>query len=152
MRSSDENADLRRAALGYHERPRPGKISVTPTKQPINQHDLALAYSLGVATEAVRRLGITPRVALLSRSNCGSSDAPSAETMRQALAALRRRAPTPEVDGEMHANCALDSALRRPIMPHSTLPGPRISSLPRTTVRRIVDMTALTVVDANAIP
>ena len=152
MRSSDKNADLRRAALGYHERPRPGKISVTPTKQPINQHDLALAYSLGVATEAVRRLGITPRVALLSRSNCGSSDAPSAETMRQALARLTWLAPTPEGDGEMHADCALDSALRRPIIPYSTLPGPRRSLLPRTPVRRIVDMTALTVVDANAIP
>ncbi|MGB6055787.1 MAG: NADP-dependent malic enzyme [Burkholderiaceae bacterium] len=40
---------LRQAALEYHEFPAPGKISVTPTKQLINQHDLALAYSPGVA-------------------------------------------------------------------------------------------------------
>ncbi len=40
---------LRQAALEYHEFPRPGKISVTPTKQLINQADLALAYSPGVA-------------------------------------------------------------------------------------------------------
>ena len=40
---------LRQAALEYHEFPRPGKISVTPTKQLINQTDLALAYSPGVA-------------------------------------------------------------------------------------------------------
>jgi malate dehydrogenase (oxaloacetate-decarboxylating)(NADP+) len=43
------NPDLRRAALEYHEQGRPGKISVTPTKQLTNQRDLALAYSPGVA-------------------------------------------------------------------------------------------------------
>ncbi|MBV2180657.1 NADP-dependent malic enzyme [Castellaniella sp. MT123] len=40
---------LRAAALEYHEHGRPGKISVTPTKQLSNQRDLALAYSPGVA-------------------------------------------------------------------------------------------------------
>ena len=43
----DEN--FRKAALEYHESGRPGKISVTPTKQLSNQRDLALAYSPGVA-------------------------------------------------------------------------------------------------------
>ena len=41
--------DLRKAALGYHQYPTPGKISVQPTKALSNQHDLALAYSPGVA-------------------------------------------------------------------------------------------------------
>jgi malate dehydrogenase (oxaloacetate-decarboxylating)(NADP+) len=40
---------FRKAALEYHEQGRPGKISVTPTKQLSNQRDLALAYSPGVA-------------------------------------------------------------------------------------------------------
>ncbi|TAM10608.1 MAG: NADP-dependent malic enzyme [Nevskiaceae bacterium] len=40
---------LRAAALEYHEHGRPGKLAVTPTKQLSNQHDLALAYSPGVA-------------------------------------------------------------------------------------------------------
>ncbi|HEX2519965.1 MAG TPA: NADP-dependent malic enzyme [Castellaniella sp.] len=40
---------LRAAALEYHEHGRPGKISVTPTKQLSNQRDLALAYTPGVA-------------------------------------------------------------------------------------------------------
>jgi malate dehydrogenase (oxaloacetate-decarboxylating)(NADP+) len=40
---------LRNAALDYHEFPEPGKISVTPTKAMVNQRDLALAYSPGVA-------------------------------------------------------------------------------------------------------
>src|SRR5579872_1899753 len=41
---------LKAAALEYHEFPTPGKISVTPTKQLVNQRDLALAYSPGVAS------------------------------------------------------------------------------------------------------
>ncbi len=44
----DEQA-LKQAALYYHEFPRPGKINVTPSKQVVNQRDLALAYSPGVA-------------------------------------------------------------------------------------------------------
>ncbi|AHV93674.1 NADP-dependent malic enzyme [Bordetella holmesii] len=43
------DANFRKAALEYHEHGRPGKISVTPTKQLTNQRDLALAYSPGVA-------------------------------------------------------------------------------------------------------
>ncbi|HEV8518866.1 MAG TPA: NADP-dependent malic enzyme [Burkholderiales bacterium] len=40
---------LRRSALDYHRLPTPGKISVVPTKELINQHDLSLAYTPGVA-------------------------------------------------------------------------------------------------------
>ena len=46
---SDKRAQLRRAALEYHEFPKPGKLAIAATKQMINQHDLALAYSPGVA-------------------------------------------------------------------------------------------------------
>ncbi|MEY3489903.1 MAG: malic enzyme, partial [Pseudomonadota bacterium] len=42
-------AELRRAALEYHEFPTPGKVAIHATKQLVNQHDLALAYSPGVA-------------------------------------------------------------------------------------------------------
>jgi malate dehydrogenase (oxaloacetate-decarboxylating)(NADP+) len=45
----DKRAELRRAALEYHEFPTPGKIAIAATKQMLNQHDLALAYSPGVA-------------------------------------------------------------------------------------------------------
>src|SRR5258708_12918060 len=46
-----ENMDelLRKSALDYHRLPTPGKISVVPTKALLNQRDLALAYSPGVA-------------------------------------------------------------------------------------------------------
>ena len=45
----EKRAELRRSALEYHESPRPGKVAIAPTKQLINQRDLALAYSPGVA-------------------------------------------------------------------------------------------------------
>ncbi len=45
----EARAELRRAALEYHEFPTPGKVSIQATKQLANQHDLALAYSPGVA-------------------------------------------------------------------------------------------------------
>ena len=49
-KSNDKRDELRRAALEYHEFPTPGKISIAATKQLVNQHDLALAYSPGVAS------------------------------------------------------------------------------------------------------
>ena len=47
--SIETDEQLRKAALDYHRYPKPGKISVTPIKQLINQRDLALAYTPGVA-------------------------------------------------------------------------------------------------------
>ena len=47
--SPEKRDELRRAALEYHEFPKPGKLAITATKQMVNQHDLALAYSPGVA-------------------------------------------------------------------------------------------------------
>ncbi len=47
--AQNKRAELRRAALEYHEKPVPGKVAIAATKQLVNQHDLALAYSPGVA-------------------------------------------------------------------------------------------------------
>src|SRR5450631_2775427 len=49
MKEKDAPEDLQRAALDYHKFPTPGENSITPTKQLVNQSDLALAYSPGVA-------------------------------------------------------------------------------------------------------
>ncbi len=142
-----------------------------------------------LAAEELRRFGIEPKVALLSHSNFGTSDHPSALRMREALRLLRAQAPDLEVDGEMHGDAALDADLLRATMPNSTLKGeanllvlPGIDSanisynLLKTaagnnvavgpvllgvaapiniltssaTVRRIVNMTAWTVVDINS--
>ena len=142
-----------------------------------------------LAAEEIRRFGIVPKAALLSHSNFGSLDAPSAIKMRECLAILREHAPWLEVDGEMHGDAALDAEVRRAVMADSTLTGeanllvfPGIEAAnisynllktaagggitigpillgaarpvhiltPSATVRRIVNMSALTVVDANA--
>jgi malate dehydrogenase (oxaloacetate-decarboxylating)(NADP+) len=148
-----------------------------------------LAEITVMAAEELRRFGFEPKAALLSHSNFGTSDLPSAVKMRRTLALLREQAPWLEVDGEMHGDVALDAAERRKLMPNSTLTGeanllvlPDLDSAniaynllktaagggiaigpvllgadkpvhiltPSTTVRRIVNMTALTVADAEA--
>ena len=49
--SDQQRAELRQAALEYHEFPTPGKVAISATKQLINQRDLALAYSPGALSE-----------------------------------------------------------------------------------------------------
>ncbi len=149
-----------------------------------------LAEITTLAAQEMMRFGVKPKAALLSHSNFGSSNQPSAVKMRQVLELLRVQAPWLEVDGEMHGDVALDAAARHGIMPHSALAGeanllvlPNIDAAnisynllktaaggniaigpvllgcaapvhiltASTTVRRIVNMTALTVADANAV-
>jgi len=141
-----------------------------------------------MAARKIMRFGITPKAALLSHSNFGSSNQPSAVKMRQALAILQAEAPWLEVDGEMHGDVALDADARTALMPRTTLAGdanllvcpnidaaniaynllktaaggniaigPMLLGVARpahiltasATVRRIVNMTALTVAEAN---
>jgi malate dehydrogenase (oxaloacetate-decarboxylating)(NADP+) len=141
-----------------------------------------------LAAEAVRRFGITPKVALLSHSSFGSSEHPQAKKMQYALALINALDRELEVDGEMHGDAALDASVRKAAFPNSRLKGEanllimptadaaniafnllKVSSggnvtigpmllgvakpahilTPSATVRRLVNMTALTVVDAN---
>ena len=82
-----------------------------------------LAEITVMAAEEMIRLGFKPTAALLSHSNFGSSNQPSAVKMRQALSLVRQRAPWLEVDGEMHGDVALDARQRAQIMPRSELVG-----------------------------
>jgi malate dehydrogenase (oxaloacetate-decarboxylating)(NADP+) len=147
-----------------------------------------LAEITQLAAEQMGAFGLKPKIALLSHSDFGSSDAPSAQKMRATLELLRERLPQLEIDGEMHGDSALNEATRSAILPDSTLRGsanlvvcPNLDSAniaynllksaagqnvtigpvllgcaaaahiltPAATVRRIVNMTALTVVDAR---
>src|SRR5438876_980668 len=142
-----------------------------------------------LAAEEVRRFGLTPKVALLSASNFGSVDIPSAAKMRRALQLIAERAPQLEADGEMHGDAALSEEIRLRVLPRSRLRGeanllvmptldaaniafnllktasgggvtirPILLGAPRpvhiltpsATVRRVVNMTAVTVAGANA--
>ncbi len=75
-----------------------------------------------LAAEEVRRFGIVPKIALLSHSNFGSSDQPSARKMRAAMRLLQDH-PDLEVEGEMHADAALVPELRAELLPGNRLDG-----------------------------
>lgn len=140
-----------------------------------------------LAAEAVRRFGITPSVALLSHSSFGTSDAPTAVKMREALALIQAQDPRLAVEGEMRGDAALSKEILDSEFPDSGLTGeanllvmPNVDAAnisfnllriaagggitvggillgaalpvhiltPSSTVRRIVNMSALAVVDA----
>jgi malate dehydrogenase (oxaloacetate-decarboxylating)(NADP+) len=71
----------------------------------------------------VRRFGLEPKIALVSHSDFGSDDSPSAAKMRSALKILRETAPDLEVDGEMQADSALSQDMRDRVLPSSRLRG-----------------------------
>ena len=148
-----------------------------------------LAEMTQLAAEEIRRLGLVPRAALLSHSSFGTSNAPSAAKMREALALIRDRMPELEVEGEMHGDAALSDDVRQAAFPNARLRGeanllvmptldaaniafnllktasgdgitigpillgarrPAHILTPTATVRRIINMTAIAVVDAQA--
>ncbi len=82
-----------------------------------------LAEIAMMAADEVQRFGITPKIALLSHSNFGTSRNPSAQKMSKAREILEKRAPQLEVDGEMHGDAALDEAIRTKLFPNSRLKG-----------------------------
>ena len=142
-----------------------------------------------LAAEEVQRFGVKPRVALLSHSSFGSSDAPSAQKMRDALDLILAKVPKLAIEGEMRADSALSKAIRDAEFPDSRLTAdanllimPNVDAAnitynalrvtagggitvggillgaakavhimtPSSTVRRIVNMTAVAVADAGA--
>ncbi|HZX69834.1 MAG TPA: NADP-dependent malic enzyme [Rhodanobacter sp.] len=155
-------------------------VQVDPTAEQIAEATMQASYRL-------RNFGIEPKVALLSHSNYGSHDNPSAAKMRKAWQILKTRAPKLEMDGEMQADTAWDEALRLRLFPRTTLSGranlfvmPNMDAAniaynivrvmtdgvaigpilmgvdksahiltPASSVRRIVNMTAVAAVDAQ---
>ena len=152
-------------------------------------NSLEIAEMTLLAAEELKRFGVKPSVALVSHSSFGSSDAPSAQKMRDALAIILDRAPGLSIEGEMRADSALDSTIRDNEFPDSRLTAdanllimPNVDAAnitynalrvtagggitvggillgaakavhimtPSSTVRRIVNMTALAVAEAGA--
>ena len=155
-------------------------VQCDPSAEQIAEATLQASYRL-------KLFGVEPKVALLSYSNYGSHDTPSAAKMRKVYQILKARHPKLEVDGEMQADTAWDEALRQRMFPHTTLSGranlfvmsnldaaniaynlvrvmtdgvgigPILMGLdkaahiltPASTVRRVVNMTAIAAVDAQ---
>jgi malate dehydrogenase (oxaloacetate-decarboxylating)(NADP+) len=155
-------------------------VQVDPSAEQIAEATMQASYRL-------KLFGIEPKVALLSHSNYGSHDNPSAAKMRKVWQILKARMPKLEMDGEMQADTAWDEALRQRMFPNTTLSGranlyvlPNLDSAnitynmvrvmtdgvaigpilmgldkpahiltPASTARRVVNMTAIAVVDAQ---
>ncbi|WP_226469350.1 NADP-dependent malic enzyme [Luteimonas panaciterrae] len=155
-------------------------VQVDPTAEQIAEATLQASYRL-------KLFGIEPKVALLSHSNFGSHDNPSAAKMRRVREILNRRMPRLEVDGEMQGDTAWDETLRQRMFPNTTLSGranlfvmPNLDAAnitynmvrvmtdgvaigpilmgisspahiltPASTVRRVVNMTAIAAVEAQ---
>ncbi len=82
-----------------------------------------LADMTVLAAGEIEKFGITPKVALLSNSNFGSVPSASAQRMAEARKLITRRAPTLEIDGEMHGDAALSEVVRKAAFPGTTLSG-----------------------------
>ena len=76
-----------------------------------------------LAAAHVRRFGMEPKIALLSRSDFGSYECASAHKMREALDLIRAAAPDLEADGEMNGESALVPGFRQRVYPHARLTG-----------------------------
>ncbi|MBS0271518.1 MAG: NADP-dependent malic enzyme [Proteobacteria bacterium] len=89
----------------------------------LNPTAFQLAEMAVMAAEQVRQFGIIPKLALLSHSNFGTYNDDSAIKMRQALSRIRVLSPALEVEGEMHADAALNEIIRLRTFPDSLLKG-----------------------------
>ena len=98
-----------------------GNLFITDTFVNLDPTAQQLADITLLAAEEVRRFGIEPQVALISHSNYGASDDPSAVKMRDVLSLVQHRAPNLIIDGEMQCDIALSARLRETIMPDSPL-------------------------------
>jgi malate dehydrogenase (oxaloacetate-decarboxylating)(NADP+) len=165
------------------------QVFICDTHVNVDPSAAQIAEMTMLAAEAVRRFGLVPTVALVSHSSFGSSEAPSAQKMREALELVLAREPDFAVDGEMQADAALSKSVLDSLMPDSSLPAeanllvmPNVDAAnitynalrvtagggitigaillgaaqpvhiltPASTVRRIVNMSAVAVVDACA--
>jgi malate dehydrogenase (oxaloacetate-decarboxylating)(NADP+) len=100
-----------------------GTLFICDTQMVVDPTAEQIAEMTLLAADAVRGFGITPKAALVSHSSFGASDTDSARKMRRALAMIRERAPSLEIDGEMHADAALVQSIRNAAVLDSKLTG-----------------------------
>lgn len=100
-----------------------GVVFISDTHVTENPNAEELAEMAVLAADKVQNFGIKPKVALLSHSNFGSSTHDSAVKVRQAVEILQQKYPEMEVDGEMHADTALNQELRDTLLPGAKLTG-----------------------------
>lgn len=97
-------------------------VNIDPTAEQLVEITL-------LVSEAIRRLQIEPRIAMLSYSNFGSARGGDAEKVAKAVGILHKNHPDLVVDGELQANFALNKDMLGEMFPFSTLNNHRVNTL-----------------------
>ena len=97
-------------------------INLNPTAEQIAE----ITYNV---SKIIRRLKVTPKIALLSYSNFGSSPGPDSEKMAKAVGILHEKYPALIVDGEIQANFALNKDLMNEKFSFSQLTNKDVNTL-----------------------
>ncbi len=113
--------DVKKIAGMYIMLTKKGPLFLADTTVNFNPTAEELADITLLVAKEVKSLGITPRIAMLSYSNFGSSDTPEAVTVRDARAIVKQKNPSLIVDGEVQGIVAFNKEILRENYPFSEL-------------------------------
>ncbi len=106
-----------------------GPLFLADTTVNFNPTPEEIADITNLAAREVQNFNLTPRIALLSYSNFGSSDSPEAKIMSDARKLIKKRYPSLVVDGEMQASVALNPQMLKDSYPFSELVNQDVNTL-----------------------
>ena len=130
-----------------------GPLFLADTTINLNPNAEQIAEITFNVSKIIRRLKVTPKIALLSYSNFGSSPGPDSEKMAKAVEILHEKHPTLIVDGEIQANFALNKELMNEKFSFSQLANKDINTLifPNLSAGNISYKLLQQLIDADAI-
>ncbi len=120
---------VKRVAGLYIMMTKKGPYFFADTTVNINPSAEELAEITVLVAQAVQNLQITPKIALLSYANFGSSEGDDSIKSREAVRILHEKHPHLIVDGELQANFALNSEMLQEQFPFSKLAGQQVNTL-----------------------
>jgi malate dehydrogenase (oxaloacetate-decarboxylating)(NADP+) len=120
---------VKRLAGMYLALTKKGPLFLADTTVNFNPTAEELADIAMMVAKEVRHFNITPRIAMLSYSNFGSSDSPEAKLVAEATRILKQRNPSLIVDGEMQASLAFNKEILRDNYPFSELVDAQVNVL-----------------------
>ncbi|MBZ4190154.1 NADP-dependent malic enzyme [Niabella beijingensis] len=120
---------VNRVAGMYLVMTKKGPLFLADTTVNFNPTAEELAEIVLLTAKEVRAFNLTPRIALLSYSNFGSSKSPEAQLMSRTREIVKEKMPDLIIDGEMQANVALNNGLLQEIYPFSDLVGQQVNTL-----------------------
>ncbi|MEI8098661.1 MAG: NADP-dependent malic enzyme [Sediminibacterium sp.] len=106
-----------------------GPLFLADTTVNFNPTAIELADITMMVAKEVRNFNLTPRIAMLSYSNFGSSDSPEAKLVAEATRILKQRNPSLIVDGEMQGSLAFNKEILRDNYPFSELVNEEVNVL-----------------------